>query len=83
MKETEFRLHSRGGEDNRLIRVGDESSKRYKLKANLYRVGFNDNPGEHKKIFIDPSGGPFMEIGSEIEGHKIKAIHDEGIIEFE
>lgn len=77
----EIQLHSRGGIDNRLVRVGGEDSTTYELKTPFnYRVGFTDD-GSY--TFIDPSGGPFMAVGSEIEGHKIKAIHEGAIIEFE
>lgn len=77
----EIQLKSRGGIDNRLVRVGGEDSTKYKLKTQFnYRVGFTDNG---VCTFIDPSGGPFMTVGSEIDGHKIKAIHEADIIEFE
>lgn len=78
----EIQLHSRGGLDNRLIQVEGEPLK-FKLKTNLnYRVGFKDDNIE-ECTFIDPAGGPFITVGSEIEGHKVKAIHKDGIIEFE
>lgn len=77
----EILLYSRGGIDNRLVRVGGEDSTKYELKTPLdYRVGFTDN-GDY--TFIDPSGGPFITVGSEIDGHKVKAIHKGAIIEFE
>lgn len=77
----EIQLLSRGGIDNRLVRVGGEDSTKYELKTPLsYRVGFNDD-GVY--AFIDPSGGPFMTVGSEIDGHIVKAIHEGAIIEFE
>lgn len=82
--KSEIQLNSRYGEDNRLVRVGDEDSLKYRLKpsTDTYRVGIIEgNPDEYS--FIDPSGGPFITIGSEIEGHKVKAIHKGGIIEFE
>lgn len=77
----EIQLNSRGGINNRLVRVGGEDSTEYELKTPFnYRVGFTR---DKNYPFIDPSGGPFMTIGSEIEGHKIKAIHEDAIIEFE
>lgn len=83
MRQIEFQLGSRGGIDNRLVRIGDESSNKYRLETQLnYRCGIiEDNPDEYS--FIDPSGGPFMTPGYEINGHKIKSIHSGGIIEFE
>lgn len=84
MKEVEIQLESRGNIDNRLVRVGDETSNQYRLDTKFnYRVGFEGNPDDGNYIFIDPAGGPFMAIGSEIKGHKIKAIRNGGIIEFE
>lgn len=80
----EIQLNSRYGEDNRLIRVGGEDSLKFKLEIHHpYRVGFNDNNGKEEITFIDPSGGPFITVGSEIEGHIVKALHEGGIIEFE
>ena len=76
----EIQLNSRYGIDNRLVQVEGEPLK-YKLKTDLnYRVGFNDNK---EYTFIDPAGGPFITIGSVIEGHKVKAIYENGVIEFE
>lgn len=78
----EIKLLSRDGTDNRLIQI-DEQPMMYKLQTPYcYRVGFKD--GTKSEIaFIDPSGGPFITEGTEIEGHKVKAIHNDGIIEFE
>lgn len=77
----EIQLKSRGNIDNRLIQVKNEPLK-YKLKTDFnYRVGFKED--EEGYVFIDPPGGPFITIGSEIEGHIVKAIHEGGIIEFE
>lgn len=75
----EIQLNSRYNTDNRLIQI-EGSPLKYKLKTDYnYRIGFENN----KCTFIDPSGGPFITIGSEIEGHVVKAIYDNGIIEFE
>lgn len=77
----EIQLNSRGGLDNRLIQVEGEPLK-FRLKTDYnYRVGFKDNT--EKYTFIDPAGGPFITVGSEIEGHVVKAIHKGGIVEFE
>lgn len=78
----EIQLKSRGGIDNRLVQVEGESLK-VELKTEYnYRVGLKDN-GEEGYTFIDPAGGPFIAVGSEIEGHVVKAIHKGGIVEFE
>lgn len=79
MKE-EYKLETRDGTDNRLIKVDD---KKYRLKTPFcYRTGFeSDNPDII--TFIDPSGGPFITPGFEVDGHKVKAIHKHAIIEFE
>lgn len=78
----EIKLNSRGGIDNRLVQVKGEPLK-YELKTEFnYRVGFTGTePREY--TFIDPDGGPFISVGSEIDGHKVKTIHEKGIIEFE
>ena len=78
----EIQLKSRGGLDNRLVQVEGEPLK-FKLETDYnYRIGFKDNNIEGC-TFIDPAGGPFITVGSEIEGHKVKAIYGNGIIEFE
>lgn len=76
----EIQLRSRYREDNRLIRIGGEESKSYKLKAtNKYRMGQVDDG----RSFIDPSGGPFMVEGEYLEEANavIESIKD-GIITF-
>lgn len=80
--KTEIQLNSRYNMDNRLVQVEGEPLK-FELKTDYnYRVGIiEENPEEYS--FIDPAGGPFITVGSEIESHKVKAIHKGGIIEFE
>lgn len=78
----EIKLYSRGGLDNRLVQMEEEPLK-FELKTDYnYRVGFKDDNME-ECTFIDPAGGPFIAVGSEIEGHVVKAIHKSGIVEFE
>ena len=78
----EIQLESRGGLDNRLVQMEGEPLK-FKLETDYnYRVGFKDDNME-EYTFIDPAGGPFIAIGSEIDGHIVKAIHESGIVEFE
>lgn len=82
MKPKKIQLKSRGGLDNKLVQVEGEPLK-FKLETDYnYRIGFKDNNIE-ECTFIDPAGGPFITVGSEIEGHKVKAIYGNGIIEFE
>lgn len=79
----EIKLNSRDNLDNKLIRIGDETSLKYQLQTNYnYRVGFEDNNLD-VYTFIDPAGGPFITVGTEIDGHKVKAIYSPAIIEFE
>ena len=77
----EIQLNSRGGIDNRLVQVEGEPLK-FELRTNYnYRVGIIDKNSEEYS-FIDPAGGPFITVGSEIEGHEVKAIYKDGTIEF-
>lgn len=77
----EIKLYSREGLDNRLVQVEGEPLK-FKLKTDYYyRVGFKEDNTE-ECTFIDPAGGPFITVGSEIDGHIVKAIYGNGIIEF-
>lgn len=83
-----IRLPSRYlADENYLNRVGDNDSKKYLLQTKVgFRVGIiDDNPDAYS--FVDPSGGPFIEKGTIIEGSTVKAItkSNEGniIIEFE
>lgn len=82
MKER-FELTSRYGDKHILERIGDETSTKYQLHTKFsYRCGITeDTPDMY--TFIDPSGGPFITLGYDIEGHKVKAIHSGAIIEFE
>lgn len=78
----EIILNSRDNIDNRLIQI-EGKPLHYRLKTEFnYRTGFKDRTTK-ECYFIDPSGGPFITIGSEIEGHIVKAIFIDGTIEFE
>lgn len=86
MKE-KIKLQSRYREDeNYLNRIGDETSRRYSLHTTFnYRVGIVDGDPDAYS-FVDPSGGPFMQKGTVIDGNVIKSIsRGEGgiIVEFE
>lgn len=83
----QIKLSSRYIEDkNYLNRIGDETSRRYSLQTQfVYRVGLVDGDTDAYS-FVDPSGGPFMQKGTVIDGNVIKSIlrGKEGvIIEFE
>ena len=67
------------GVRHKLIHV---EGNKYQLDTDFnYRVGFQNN--EDDITFIDPAGGPFMHVGYEIDGRKIKKLYNGGIIEFE
>lgn len=83
----QIKLQSRYREDeNYLNRIGDETSRRYSLQTQFnYGVGLVDGDPDAYS-FVDPSGGPFMQKGTVIDGNVIKSISrgEEGvIIEFE
>lgn len=83
MRRVEIQLGSRGGLDNRLVRIGDESSNQYQLKTEYnYRCGIIEGTDEEYS-FIDPAGGPFIAPGCSINGHVVKSIRKGAIIEFE
>lgn len=66
--------------NNKLIQI--DNTMKYKLDTEFgYRIGFNNNSEEC--TFIDPAGGPFIRVGTNIDGLIVKAIYPEGIIEFE
>lgn len=77
--EKEIKLKSRGNLDNKLVHI---EGNKYQLETKFsYRTGYKDDVNE--PTFIDPAGGPFMTVGTEINGRKIKALHPKAIIEFE
>ena len=83
----QIKLSSRYIEDkNYLNRIGDETSRRYSLQTTFnYRVGIVDGDPDAYS-FVDPSGGPFMQKGTVIDGNVIKSISGskgEIIVEFE
>lgn len=85
MKE-KYIINARDGLKHSLERIGEEDSKQYRLISQFsVRVGIiDDDPDSYS--FIDPSGGPFITPGYEIDKNKVKSIKrgDIGfIIEFE
>lgn len=80
--EKKIKLKSRGGLNNYLVQIDDSNPLMYKLDTQFsFRIGYSENNDDLS--FIDPAGGPFMTVGCEINGHKIKSIHKGCIIEFE
>lgn len=80
--KTEIQLKSRDNLNNKLVQVEGEPLK-FKLKTDYYyRIGFKDDNME-ECTFIDPVGGPFIAVGDEVDGHKVKAIYNDGVVEFE
>ena len=58
-------LRSRYGEVHKLVRIGEKSSHLFLFvpASNCYRIGYKDK--EMKVIeFIDPSGGPYIKVGT-------------------
>lgn len=80
--KTEIQLKSRNNLNNKLVQAEGEPLK-FKLKTDYYyRIGFKDDNME-ECTFIDPAGGPFIAVGDEVDGHKVKAIYNDGVVEFE
>lgn len=80
-------LPARYGYIHRLVKIGD---KKYRLEfdkksTGTYRcIGFEGQSPMAEFIYaIDPEGGPFLVVGTEIEGNIIKSITSDGLIEFE
>lgn len=74
--EDVIKLKSRYKIENYLRRVGTSDSKDFYLDTKYaYRVGFVDENQSDSYQFVDPSGGPFISVGSEINGHKVKCIY--------
>ncbi len=66
-----IKLHSRGGVNNylkKMKRPNGEESKTYVIKTDIptLRIGYV----EEKRKFIDPSGGPMIVVGYELEEAK-------------
>lgn len=81
-----IKLSNRYKDKNYLRQIGD---KEYKYEGDLeyIRIGYSTED-KHKIEFIDPSGGPFLSVGSEVFGieGKIKEINKEDktfILKFE
>lgn len=83
MKDT-IELKGRNGELHKLVKQPDG---KYKLECEglAYRVGFPPDTtlDSREASFIDPSGGPFIQKGYEIEGYIVKSLTMDGYIEFE
>lgn len=81
-----IKLKSRYIEDNNYLElVPDTNSKKYLLKTD-YSVRIGRDKDSESYSFVDLSGGPFIQIGTVIEGMTVKSIKksDKGVlIEFE
>ena len=79
MQKSEIKLRSRyAHSDNRLVHI---EGNKWKLKTDYnYRLIMYKDGGHIQSI--DPEGGPMISVGTEIEGHIVKSISQDGIIEF-
>lgn len=78
-----IRLQSRDGTDTKIVRIGRKGSKLYHLiTEGTLRLGFRDEKQE-EVVFIDPSGGPCINVGGQLMGKTVKKIYKTGVIEFE
>lgn len=77
---------SRYNDKYHFIPMDDDEKKCIFKCGEYYRVGF-DKPEDTEYLFVDPSGGPFIEPGFKVdENHVVKSIskHPKGImVEFE
>lgn len=79
-------MKNRHGNEYEFVKVNDNI---YTIKGELEHWRFGGKEGEsflntNDLGFVDPSGGPFISIGYEIEGRKVKRISNEqGGIMFE
>ena len=60
-------LPNRYGDSNYLRQI-DKNKYRYESSNDFMRIGYNGATQESGYKFIDPSGGPFMAVGSEVYG---------------
>lgn len=79
-------LDNRYNNYNYLKKIGDKEYKYEGINNDYLRVGY-DNKDKHKITFIDPEGGPFLSIGSEVFGiegkiAEINEVDNEYIIKF-
>jgi hypothetical protein len=77
-------MRNRYGNEYEFIKVADNS---YKIEGDLSYWRFGGKEGEQGVNssdlgFVDPSGGPFISIGYEIEGRKVKRISNEPSVIF-
>lgn len=80
-----IKLESRYIGDNNYLEAVDDSSKKYLLKSD-YAISVGIDKDSESYSFVDPSGGPFIQVGTVIEDMTVKSIKqsDKGIlIEFE
>ena len=80
-------LSNRYGDQNYLRQI-DKNKYKYEGKNDYLRVGYKGATQEDGYQFIDPSGGPFMAIGSEVFGiegkiTEITKVDNDFILKFE
>lgn len=83
MQEDKIRLPNRYNEEVYLEKIAGNIYKLIMSKNLIYRVGFGKN---NEYNFIDPHGGPFIEVGGDLPVGKVKSIimfNDDYIIEVE
>lgn len=81
-------MKNRNGMEYNFVKTGDNE---YQIVGNLshWRMGGREgqNDIDYNDLgFVDPAGGPFVEVGSKIEGRtvkKIRATGGKGMIFFE
>lgn len=79
-------LSNRYKEENYLRQIGDKEYK-YEGDTEYLRIGYSTED-KHKIEYIDPSGGPFLSVGSEVFGiegkiTEIKEVDKDFILKFE
>lgn len=64
--------------DNAHLWIDDEgflqADDKHKNCVEYMRVGYSDSTFISDIVFIDPSGGPFIRVGDELDGKKVKSI---------
>ena len=80
-------LSNRYGVSNYLRKVKERTYK-YEGEEDYIRVGYGNGENKKKIEFIDPSGGPFLSVGSEVFGiegkiNNIKSTDSGFILTFE
>lgn len=71
--EKDIILPNRYGDKNRLVHVGENTYVlNFDPNGSCCRLIFDEDPGSIKAV--DPSGGPFISVGDEVDGRVVKEI---------